>query len=362
MSDVRAARVAALREALLAAHLDALLVTALPNVRYLTGFSGSSAQLLVTPSTLVLLTDFRYDAQAASEVGAFAQRRIESASLWIGLFEQMATMSGLHVIGFESAHLLHRDFERLLRDGTRWQWRPTVDLVETLREVKDSGEVACIRQAIGVAERALARLLGEIGAGQTELEIAGRLEHALRDEGSDGFAFGSIVASGPNAALPHARPGARAVQRGDLLLLDFGAVVSGYRSDITRTVVLGPADSEQREIHQIVREANARAVAGLRPGMTGVDADRLAREYIADRGFGEAFGHGLGHGLGLETHEGPRLSRTADTPLRAGAVVTVEPGVYRPGWGGVRIEDDILLTDHGAEVLTTFPRELLELT
>jgi Xaa-Pro aminopeptidase len=361
VADRRAERLDALRAAVLDEHLDALVVTALPNVRYLTGFSGSSAMLLVTHAAAVLLTDFRYQAQAAAEVGDVASCRIEAASLWVGLFDQMATTPGLHVVGFESAHLLHRDFERLLREGQRWQWRPTLDLVERLRERKDASEVAAIVAAIGVAERALERLLGEVAPGQSELEIAGRLEHALRDEGSDGFAFASIVASGPNAALPHARPTARRVGRGDWLLVDFGAVVDGYRSDITRTVTVGPATADQRDVYEVVRGANAAAIAGIRPGMTGVDADRLAREYIAGRGLGEAFGHGLGHGLGLETHEGPRLSRTADAPLREGVVVTIEPGVYRAGWGGVRIEDDILLTALGARVLTTFPRELLEL-
>lgn len=360
MGDRRPARLAALRERLLAEHLDALLVTSLSNIRYLSGFSGSSGMLLVTATDAVLLTDFRYEAQAAAEVGTL-RVRIERASLWTGLFDEMPRLSGLHLVGFESSHLLHRDFERLLTDGGRWQWRATVDLVEVLREVKDEGEVAAIERAIAVAERALEDVLGALGPGLSELEVAGRLERALREAGSDGFAFASIVASGPNAALPHARPGPRRIAPGDFVLLDFGAVVDGYRSDITRTVVVGTATDEQREVYEVVREANARAVAGVRPGMTGVDADRLAREYIADRGFAERFGHGLGHGLGLDTHEAPRLSRTADAPLRVGTVVTIEPGIYRVGWGGVRIEDDILLTADGARVLTTFRRELIEL-
>jgi Xaa-Pro aminopeptidase len=361
MGDRRGARLAALREQLLSLHLDALLVTSLTNVRYLTGFSGSSGLLLVTPSGVVLFTDFRYERQVSTEVAADVRVQIESASLWSGLWAQLPSLAGLHVIGFESAHLMHRDFERLLKDGTRWQWRPTTDLVETQREIKDDDEVAAIVAAVGVAEQALDRVLREVRVGQSELEVAGRLEHALRDAGSDGFAFGSIVAGGPNAALPHARPSGRPLATGDLLLLDFGAIVDGYRSDITRTVVVGRASPEQREVYEVVREANARAIAGIRPGMTGADADRLAREYIADRGFGAEFGHGLGHGLGLDTHEGPRLSRTADAPLREGVVVTIEPGIYRAGWGGVRIEDDILLMPLGARVLTTYRRELIEL-
>jgi Xaa-Pro aminopeptidase len=362
VTDARPARVAAVREALLAAHLDALLVTAPTNIRYLTGFSGSSGIVLVTHSALLLWTDFRYATQVAAEVRPELRVSIEQTSIWNGLWTQLPALSGLHTIGFESAHLLHRDFERLLKEGSRWQWRPTSDVIEQLREIKNDDELDAIGRAIGVAERALERTLSEVHVGQSELEIAGLLEHALRDEGSDGFAFPSIVAGGPNSALPHARPSARPVQSGEFLLLDFGAVVDGYRSDITRTVVLGRATDEQREIYEIVRGANERAVDGIRPGMPGVDADRLAREYIADRGFGAEFGHGLGHGLGLDTHEGPRLSRTAEAPLRVGAVVTIEPGIYRPGWGGVRIEDNIVLTPLGARVLTTFRRELIELS
>ena len=195
----------------------------------------------------------------------------------------------------------------------------------------------------------------------TEFEVAGILESALRQAGSDGFPFPSIVASGPNAALPHARPTARKLTRGDFLLLDFGARVGGYCSDITRTFVIGQASAEQRDIYEVVRLANERATRAVRPGMSGRDADGVARGYIEDRGFGDLFGHSLGHGIGLEVHEAPRLAKTAEGPLVAGAVVTVEPGIYRPGWGGVRIEDDVHLSPGGAQVLTRFTRELIEI-
>jgi Xaa-Pro aminopeptidase len=195
----------------------------------------------------------------------------------------------------------------------------------------------------------------------TELEVAGLLERALRQSGSDGFPFPSIVASGPNAALPHAHPTEREIAKGDFLLIDFGARVGGYCSDITRTFVMGKATQEQRDVHEVVRQANARAVAAVRPGMSGRDADSLARGYIEDRGFGDLFGHSLGHGIGLEVHEAPRLAKTAEAPLVEGAVVTVEPGIYKPGWGGVRIEDDVHLGSAGARVLTRFPRELIEI-
>lgn len=361
MTDPRARRIALLVDGIVAAHLDGLLVTGAANVRYLSGFSGSSALMFVTPHDTVLITDFRYQTQAAEEVGSLARVIIESQSLWSGLWQTLAQLGYVQVGGFESAHLVHRDFQRLLEAGSRWQWRPTVDLVESLRERKDDTEIAHIRAAVAAAERALELALPQVCVGMTELEVAGVLESALRYAGSDGFAFPSIVASGENAALPHAHPTARRIDRGDFLLMDFGARVDGYCSDITRTFVMGRANSEQREIYEVVREANERAVNAVRPGMSGRDADGLARGYIHDRGLGDLFGHSLGHGIGLEVHEAPRLAKTADGPLVEGAVVTVEPGIYRPGWGGVRIEDDVHLSAGGAQVLTRFPRELMEI-
>ena len=336
-------------------------MTGLANIRYLTGFTGSSAIVFVTPRDLFLITDFRYQTQVAEEVGHRARVVVESQSLWTGLWTQLATQPALAVLGFESAHVVHRDFQRLLEQGARYQWRPVVDLVEGLREQKDADEVALIGRAAAVAGEALARTLEQVRRGMTELAVAGILEHALREAGSEDFPFPSIVASGPRSALPHARSSTRTLERGDLLLLDFGAVVGGYCSDVTRTVVVGHATAEQREVHEVVRAANERAARAVRPGMTGRDADGVAREYIAQCGFGELFGHSLGHGIGLEVHEAPRLARTAEGALPEGAVVTIEPGVYRPGWGGVRIEDDVHLTHDGPRILTPFPRELMEL-
>ena len=357
----RSRRLEALADGLTAAHMDGLLVSSPANIRYLTGFSGSSGLLFVSAREVLLMTDFRYQTQAAEEAGAVARVVIESQSLWNGLWTHLADMPYVQVAGFESAHLVHRDFQRLLDAGSRWQWRPTLDLVEVLRERKDAGEVAHIRAAVDIAERALEATIAQVRAGMTELEVAGLLEAALRHEGSDGFAFPSIVASGPNAALPHARPGSRQLAHGDFLLVDFGARASGYCSDITRTFVIGRASDEQREFYEVVRSANERAVKSVRSGMTGRDADGVARGYIHDRGFGELFGHSLGHGIGLEVHEAPRLAKTAESPLVEGAVVTVEPGLYRPGWGGVRIEDDVHLGPQGAQVLTRFTRELMEI-
>lgn len=361
MTDARPRRLAALADGLTAAHVDGLLVTSLPSIQYLTGFSGSSALLFVSQRDVVLISDFRYQTQIREEVGDLARVAIEPQSLWTGLWQQLGQLAPLEVLGFESAHLLHRDFQRLLEAGARWQWRPTLDLVETLRERKDDEEVARIQVAADMATRALGCTLPAVRAGMTEIEIAGILERALRDQGSEGFPFPSIVASGPQSALPHARASARNVEQGDFLLFDFGAIHAGYCSDVTRTVVVGKATDEQRAFYDVVREANERAAQRVRGGITGRDADAIARDYIDQRGHGALFGHSLGHGIGLEVHEAPRLARTAEGVLAEGAVVTIEPGIYRPGWGGVRIEDDVHLGARGATILTQFTRELIEL-
>jgi Xaa-Pro aminopeptidase len=345
---------------MVSAKIDALLLTSLPNIRYLTGFSGTSAIAVATPSEMRLITDFRYETQVADEVGESAQVRIEPVSLWSGLWDMLQKLSSIEVIGFESQHLFHRDFERLLNDGARWQWRPQLAMVEALRESKDEDEVALIAEAARIATNALSRTLPQISAGQSELEIAGILEKALRDEGSEEAPFPPIVASGPRSALPHARASRRKVERGELLLMDFGAQHQGYCSDVTRTFVIGLPTPEQRDIYGVVRDANHIASHSVRAGMTGMAADALARSYIERCGHGEAFGHSLGHGLGLEVHESPRLARTAEAALVTGSVVTIEPGIYRAGWGGVRIEDDVHLSANGPQILTNFSRELIE--
>lgn len=359
------ARLDRLRASIAASELDALLVSALPNIRWLTGFSGSNALAVVTAESCVLLTDFRYATQVKHEVGADVQVRIETASLWVGLWDCLKSLPTVRVLAFESAHLSHQDAARFLdatSEGARWKWRPAVNLVEVLRESKDADELARIRAAVGIAERALERTLPAVRVGMTELAVAGALEHELRLAGSEGFPFETIVAAGARSALPHARASANTIAAGDLLLIDFGAIHRGYCSDLTRTFVVGRAgDERQREIHAVVREANGSASALVRAGMRGRDADALARDYIERRGLGTAFGHSLGHGIGLEIHEAPRLAKTAEAALPTGAVVTIEPGIYLEDWGGVRIEDDVVLTAHGPEVLSTFDRSLVQL-
>jgi Xaa-Pro aminopeptidase len=355
------ARLAALRARLVTEHLDALLITSLPNVRYLTNFSGSNAIALVAADDTVLLTDFRYRTQAELESGQLARVRIETVSLWDGVWATLKEWERVTVIGFESPHLTHRDFQRVVERAEGRHWRPTTDLCEQLRARKDPGEIALIRAAGEAAFAALRRTLDEVRVGDTELEICGKLERALRDMGSTAHPFAPIVAAGERAALPHARASARSIALGDFLLLDFGAAVEGYCCDVTRTVLIGKATTRQREVYEVVRQAQAAAFDGLRAGLTGREADALARGVIEGAGLGESFGHGLGHGIGLEVHEAPRLSRLAEDPLPEGAVVTVEPGVYLPDWGGVRIEDDVVLRAGGIGLLTEFPRDLLEL-
>ncbi len=362
MSDRRPERLTALRALLAGEGLGALVVAHAANVRYLSGFSGSSALLLVSEDAALLLTDSRYETQAAEEAGAVARVVIAPGALIEALLPLLAESLAREPIGFEGHVLTVREAARLTEGSRPGRFRAAGELVEGLRVVKAPEEIAALREAAGVAAAALARTVAEIRVGLSELEVAALLEGALRREGSVAHPFPTIVASGPRAALPHARTSARRVGAGEWLLLDFGAEVGGYCADVTRTYVVGAQpEARQREVYEVVREAQGAALAGLRAGMTGKAGDALARDVIAAAGYGAAFGHSLGHGLGLEVHEAPRVSKASDEALPAGAVVTVEPGVYLPGWGGVRIEDDVVLDDAGATLFTMIPRELVVL-
>jgi Xaa-Pro aminopeptidase len=355
--DRRSERQAGLRRTLDQLGLDALLVTHPPNIRYLTGFTGSAALLLVTLQRTIVITDPRYGIQARQETREWAEVEVEPLHLWERLGAVLAALSPA-VIGFEQERLTAREVERL-RAVTSGRLEPTSGVVEALRASKDPDEIRAIWEAGRLALEALDAVLPTVRPGQTELEIATRLEAALRIRGSEWHPFPTIVASGPRTALPHARTGRRAICPGDLVLLDFGAQVDGYVADLTRTVVVGPADARQREVYAAVRAAQAEALDGIRVGMEGRDADAVARRVLEAAGLGPAFVHSLGHGLGLEVHEDPRLSRTATIPIPANAVVTVEPGVYLEGWGGVRLEDDLLLAVEGPIRLTPGAPELV---
>ena len=359
-ADRRLERQAGLRAALADEGLDGLLVTHLPNIRYLTGFTGTAALLLVRKDASTLISDFRYAAQAPAEVGSVAAVEIEQRSIWDRLGRVLSTESGAS-IGIEANALTVRDAERV-SGLTRARVVPTTELVERQRAVKAPEEVAAIAAAAELAQEALEVVLPGIRVGQTEREVAAALEATLRRQGSEWHPFPTIVASGPRSAFPHARTSQRNIGKGELLLIDFGAQVDGYCADLTRTMVVGArADERQRMMHDLVQTAQRRAIEQLRPGMLAREGDALARDIIVARGFGDAFGHSLGHGLGLEVHEAPRLAATSESPLPPHAVVTVEPGVYFAGWGGIRLEDDVYLAPEGPRRLSNGRTELLEL-
>lgn len=360
-ADPRPARHAALATLLGAEGLDALLVTSLANIRYLTGFSGSAGLLLAHAGDLLLVTDFRYQEQAEAEVDGAARVVVERSSAWERLFRE-AGGSNLGTIGYEAHALSAKDAERLAVLGKGWHWRAAPELVERLRVRKSAAEVAAVRAAAQLAAQALTTTLAGVRVGQTEQEIAGALEAELRRLGSENHPFPTIVSSGPRTAWPHARTSGRAVARGEWLLLDFGAQVDGYCADITRTVLVGArATDAQRTLYELVRTAQRTARERIRAGMPARDADALARDLIEARGFGDAFGHSLGHGLGLEVHEAPRLARTNAEPVPVDAVVTVEPGIYLAGQGGVRLEDDVHVAANGPVLLSDGATDLQEL-
>jgi len=362
-TDRRVARQDALVRRLEAQGLDGLLVAGRANVRYLTGFTGSAGVVLVTRAEVVLVTDFRYDTQARAEAQGAARVAVDRVNIWDRLARELVALGVTGSLGCEPHVLTVREAERLtqLAAGKAWSWAPAPDLVEQLRVRKDPDEVAAIRAAAALAEAALDVVLARVRLGQTEREIAGMLEYEMRRLGSDDHPFPAIVASAERSALPHARAGSRTLRAGDWLLLDFGATVDGYCADLTRTLVVGaPATDTQRALYGVVLAAQRRARAGVRAGMTGREADALARDLIAARGFGDAFGHSTGHGLGLEVHEAPRVAQTNEDPLPADAVVTIEPGVYLAGEGGVRLEDDVHLAAEGAVLLSRGAGELVE--
>jgi Xaa-Pro aminopeptidase len=337
----------------LSAQLSApLLVTNLTNVFYLTGFESSNAALLVRPNGgATLYTDFRYAAAAQSVPGVEVE--ITKRAIMVDLGERLKGR-----VQFEADVLPYLEWERL-GSGTA-KLIPTHGLVDTLRAVKDEEEIAKIRKAARIADRGFEALTAETFIGRSEKEIAWRLRELVHAHGADELSFDTIVASGPNGASPHAHPTERIVDRGTLVTVDFGVRVDGYCSDCTRTVSTGGLPTELRRAFDVCLEAQKRACANIKAGLTGVEADALAREPITDAGFGKNFGHGLGHGVGMMVHEAPRLSTESTDTLVAGHVVTIEPGIYLEGVGGCRIEDLAVVRDDGVELLTSFPKELIE--
>lgn len=339
-------------------EVGSLLVSSETNVAYLTGFTGDASTLILTADRALIVTDGRYGEQLQGECPDLEVHvRPVGQAMMLGVAE-VAKKLGLASLAFEAAQVTVAD-HGLLREAA-----PTLDLhkirgwVEALRIVKDDHEVAAIREAIAVAERAFLQLRGEIRPGRGEKDLADDLEFRLRRLGATGSAFPPIVAAGRNAALPHARPSASAVGEDDLVLIDWGAVTGSYRSDLTRVVATGKVTARFESVYRSVLAAQERAIAAIRPGRSARAIDAEARSSLQDAGFGDFFPHGLGHGLGMDIHEMPFLGRDPDVELRPGMVLTIEPGVYLPGWGGVRIEDDVLVTSEGFEVLTGIPKDL----
>lgn len=341
--------------------VDAIYISNLANVRYLCGFTGSNGALLVSPHAAWFLTDGRYRTQAAEEVVG-PEVEIYGLPDQLGAaLRRIAAELGVTRVGFEADHVAVAAAERLKGHFPGAETVPISGLVEGLRRVKEPEELDRIRAAANLADEGLAYILGKVQAGMTERELAILLESHMRLEGAEAVSFPAIVASAERSALPHAHPSGRVVEEGRFLLFDLGCIVDGYCSDLTRTVIVGRADDRHREIYGIVARAQQAGLDALAAGRTGAEVDKAARDVIAEAGYAEAFGHSLGHGVGIEIHEAPTLRSTSADVLKAGHVVTVEPGIYLPGWGGVRIEDLTVVTDTGHETLSRSPKELIVL-
>ena len=366
-----ARRLARIRSGFPDARIDALLVTHPPNLRYLTGLDATMGMLLVEATACTLLVDGRYLTAARGCVGRAGEFRETTVTLVEGSYEGtlaagLRRTGGGGRLGVEAAAMTLAAFRRLdgaleaaRSAGAAVELVPVERVVEAARVVKDSGEIEILRDAAGRLSAVARQAVALARAGRTEREVATGIDAAIRGAGFTKPAFDTIVASGPNSALPHARPGDRILEPGDGVVLDFGGVYDGYCVDLTRTVQLAPASASFQRLFDIVSEAHAAAIAAVRPGVRGSEVDRAAREALARHGLADAFLHGTGHGLGLEVHEEPRISKAGtahpDEPLQPGMVFTIEPGVYVEGIGGVRIEDDVLVSAQGCDVLTDVP-------
>ncbi|MFV2069030.1 MAG: M24 family metallopeptidase [Pirellulales bacterium] len=347
-----------LRKLVHRAGADALLVTNFTNVTYLTGFTGDDSYLLIDRQKVVVLSDPRYTTQLEQECPGLELAIRQPGVPMVDLVAETVQSLGIGRLGIEGASLSVGQFDRLVAKVPGVEWVKTAGLVEQLRLVKDREEVERIRRAAWQARRGFEVIRASLCEGQTERQVAFDLEHQMRRFGASGASFPPIVAVGERAALPHAVPTEREIGSSPFVLVDWGADEGLYASDLTRMIVTGKISTKLRRVYGVVLRAQQAAIRAIRPGVTCEEVDAVARKVISRAGFGAAFGHGLGHGIGLEVHEGPRLSRKEQTVLKPGMVVTVEPGIYLPEWGGVRIEDDVLVTRGGHEVLTAVPSEL----
>ena len=338
-------------------ELDAALISAPENRRYLSGFTGSAGYLFISGERAHLATDFRYTEQAEAQAAHFNVEQVRTGSGWEWLMTQLKE-SGARRVGFESQAMTVGVYNGLLEaikeesELSGVSLVPVTDIAAGQRVVKDAEELALLQRAIDASDLAMERVCPTIAEGMTEREVAWRMEMAMREAGADGISFDTIVASGPNGAMAHHMPTDRAIRRGEPIVIDMGARVGGYCSDITRTVVVGEPDEMFYKVYDIVLSAQLTAINTVRAGMTGEAADGLARDLIAEAGYGDNFGHSLGHGVGLAVHENPRVGPRSEEPLELNTVFTVEPGIYLSGWGGIRIEDIVILREDGAVPLS----------
>ncbi|CAM3801062.1 M24 family metallopeptidase [Alkalicoccus chagannorensis] len=335
---------------------DAFLIQSGINRRYVTGFTGTAGAVLITEKRAFFITDFRYTKQAEDQVKGF--EIVEQKGLLLDTVASIIEEEGVKSIGFEKDHVTYTQFEQL-QEKLSCELVPVSGLIEELRMKKSGQEIDVIQEAVDIADRAFDHIQAYIRPGAREIDISNELEFFMRREGAVSSSFDIIVASGWRSALPHGVASTKQIGQGELVTLDFGAYYQGYCSDITRTVAVGEPDSGLRSIYDTVHQAQLTCLEGLKPGITGIEADALARDYITEKGYGRYFGHSTGHGMGMEVHEGPGLSFRSSKKLEPGHVVTVEPGIYIEDTGGTRIEDDVVITEEGCRILSRSTKELL---
>jgi Xaa-Pro aminopeptidase len=348
-------RLTKLRQALPEHNVDAILVGHAENRRYLSGFTGSAGWLLISADRALLATDFRYYEQVERQAPGFELAKVTTRIA--DLLPELLAELGVERLGFESKSLTVDELYTMSEASGDVEWVPLKNTVADIRAIKDEEEIEALRRSVALTDEAFAHLLDVIQPGMTEREAAWEIESYMRSHGASKVAFDLIVAAGPNGALPHARPSGHAIQIGEPIVVDIGCILDGYASDMTRTFCLGQPGDKYLEVWNIVLQAQEAAEAAIRAGMSGVDADAVARDLVNAAGYGEYFGHGLGHGVGLAVHEGPGASRLSEDTFQAGMSLTVEPGIYLPGEFGVRIEDIVIIREDGVEILTNTPKK-----
>jgi Xaa-Pro aminopeptidase len=341
-------------------NLDLLLVTSLSNVRYLSGYSGTNGLVLISPHESLFLTDFRYKDQVSEQV-KYSKIVIAERELILSLPSLSLLKSKRLKLGFEQNHLSCGTYRKLKTLLPNCLLVSTENLVESLSVKKDQNEIDKIKKAVSITDQVLSEILDFVKPKVKEQDIAAEIEYKFKKYGSSAPFFETIVASGKRSALPHGVASSKRIEKGDLVTLDMGAVYDGYTADLTRTVVVGKANKRQKEVYNIVLKAQKEAISKVKPKIKACDLDKVARDSIKKAGYEKYFGHGLGHGIGLLIHDNPTINPTSQQVLEPGMVITIEPGIYIPNWGGVRIEDDVLITQRGCEILTTAEKKLLEL-